>query len=296
MSLIKIDDCEILKNESLKNYCSFKIGGIADYVIIANSKNGLINACKFCFSKKMRYKVIGLGANLLFDDLGFKGAIIINKSNSVLIKNSVAYVDSGTNLSYFLSLLCEHQLSGFETLFSIPATIGGAIFNNLGAYGTEIKDKLDYVVVLRKCDFKIFKIKNQDCMFEYRKSIFKDADYIILRAKFSFEKKPKCDILSKMKEFANKKLSSQPLNYPSAGSIFKRGNLLPAKIIDDLGLKGFAIGGAEISTKHSGFIINKNNATSNDVKALIKYINQQVFLHYNQKFNTEIEFVDYNLT
>ena len=284
---------EIYKNKSLKDFCTFKIGGIAKYVYICNTTSALISVIKHCKKKNLKFKIIGLGANLLFSDDGYNGAIIVNRTNNVLFRNNNVYADSGVNVTNLIQKCYLRSLSGLENLCGIPATTGGAVVNNLGAFGTSFADFIEYVKVIDTNNpDKIYKLNKEDCKFDYRHSIFQNSDLVLLRVKFVLEKAEKSLIKQRIASAIEKKTSTQPLNYPSAGSIFKRGEIIPAKVIDELGLKGLIVGKAQISKKHAGFIVNLGGATSQDVKGLISVIKYKVKDIYNKDLETEIEILD----
>ena len=283
---------KLIKNANLKNFCTFHIGGKAKFLYITYSIDALINVCCKCTHHKIKYKIIGLGANLLFDDLGFDGAIIVNKSSEICLQNNTVWVDSGVNLTTLILTLKQHGLGNFEALCGIPSTVGGGVVNNVGAFGVELGDFVNLVEVRKKDDLSTpLYLKNVDCKFAYRDSIFKHESYIITRVCLQVDEKDIKDIERNIAESINKKAATQPLNEFSAGSVFKRSNIIPAKIIDELGLKGSRIGDAEISTKHAGFIINTGSASSQDVKDLIEHIKNQIFVATGQIVEPEIEFV-----
>lgn len=285
-----MSDVKIKFNENLKNYCTFKVGGNAKYLITVNSCNSLIEVCKQLKLHNIKYKIIGMGANLLFDDLGYNGAIIVNKTKNIEFKNNLVYSDGGVNLTSLIINASELGLSGLENLAGIPSTLAGGIVNNVGAFGTEIADCIESVECYDE-NFKKKILTKKDCEFEYRNSIFKRKNLIITKAVLKLKQDEKSLIKKRINDAVYKKSITQPLNYPSAGSVFKRSNLIPAKVIDELGLKGTKIGDAEISTKHAGFIINTNSATSKDVKDLIKLIKEKVKTVHNVDLKEEIEFV-----
>lgn len=288
-----MNNVENLSNSSLKNYCTFKIGGSAKYVFICFNKASIINVCEYCKQHNIKFKVIGLGANLLFSDEGFNGAIIVNKTNKILFRGNSVYAESGVSVSQLINACSNKNLGGLENLAGIPSTVGGAVVNNLGAFGTEFCEFIDFVEVFDKTNtFKLKKLKKDNCNFSYRNSIFKNDKYVITKVKLNLIPKQKTLIKQLIVDTIKRKIESQPLNYPSAGSIFKRGNIIPAKVIDELGLKRTRIGDAEISTKHAGFIVNLGSATSKDVKDLISLIQNAVFDKYGEKLEPEIEFVD----
>ena len=323
---------EIEKNVSLKDFCTFQIGGCAKFLCVAKTRAQLIDVCKYCKSHNIKYKIIGLGANLLFDDLGFDGMIIVNKTCNIMFRKSkeakilsyrskrgssassiscrfapltsfgrndkannyFIYVDSGVNVTNLIMKCCLRSLCGLEQLAGIPSTVGGAVVNSLGAFDTNFSDYIEYVECYHKDDLnKKIRLSNQQCQFRYRSSLFKNSDYIITRVKLRLIQDDKTLIQKRIKQAVEKKQSTQPINLPSAGSVFKRGNIIPAKAIDELGLKGTKIGDAEISTKHAGFIVNTRSANSKDVKDLISFIQKQVKDQYNEEIETEIEFVEY---
>ena len=319
---------EILKDVCLKDFCTFKIGGKAKFLFVATKIEDLIDVCLFAKLHNIKYKIIGLGANLLFDDLGYNGLIIVNKTNKICFAlgdpstplrmtakdNSNCHseqtkcveeshkrsdkcfvlVDSGVNVTNLIMKCCERSLCGFECLAGIPSTVGGAVVNSLGAFDTSFSDYVEWVECYHKSDLtKKLRLSKDECKFSYRSSLFKCGNYIITKVKLRLFEDDKTLIQKRIKEAVEKKKSTQPLDKPSAGSVFKRSNIIPAKVIDELGLKGTKIGGAEISTKHAGFIVNSNFATSKDVKQLITLIQEKVKSATNEDLTPEIEFVEY---
>ena len=282
------------KDVSLKNYCTFNIGGNAKYLYVAHTTKQLIAVCSFCERHNIKFKVIGCGANLLFSDKGFEGAIIINKTQQIKLKSNIVICDSGVNLTKLIFILKDKNLGGFESLASIPATIGGAVVNSLSAFDVNFSDHVLTVECRHKNNLKkSIKLKNLECGFAYRNSIFKSDNYIITKVILSVKNKDKNEIENNINLAVNKKLNSQPVGELSAGSVFKRCSIIPAKVIDELGLKGLCFGGAKISEKHAGFIINTGNATCLDVLMLIDFIKQKVFETTGANIETEIEYVDF---
>ena len=291
---MKTKDFSYFSDADLKKFCTFKIGGKAKHLFIVYSITTLLDVCSICNSHNIRYKIIGQGSNLLFDDRGYDGAIIVNKSEGFIFRKTYVYCDAGVNINVLINASMNKNLSGLEFFAGIPSSIGGAIVNSLGAFDHQISDLVEEVICYRKADpIKRIILSKEDCKFGYRSSIFKDDKFIITRVKLKLTTDEKSIILDRMKKCLNRKLMTQPIDKCSAGSIFKHSTLIPAKIIDDLGLKSTRIGDAEISNKHSGFIINKKNATSMDVQNLIRYINDIVYQKYNQKLELEIEIVPY---
>lgn len=281
-------------NVSLKNYCTFNIGGNAKYLYVAHTTKQLINVCYFCERHNIKYKVIGCGANLLFSDEGFNGAIIVNKTQKFKLKKNLIICESGVNLTKLIYLLKDKNFGGFETLASIPATVGGAVVNSLSAFNVNVSDFVLSVECVHKNNIKKKLIlSNSECCFDYRNSIFKNENYIITKVILKVENRDKNLIEDNINLAVNKKLNSQPIGELSAGSVFKRCSIIPSKVIDELGLKGKCFGGAKISEKHAGFIVNIGNATCLDVLQLIDFIKQKVFETTGETIETEIEYVDF---
>ena len=289
-----MDNFEFESQVSLKDFSTFHIGGSAKFLFIVKDTKTLIEVCCYATNHNIKYKIIGLGANLLFDDLGYNGLIIVNKTNEILFRKNSVFVSSGFNVTNLIMKCYARSLGGLESLAGIPSTVGGAVVNSLGAFNTNFSDFVEYVECYHKSDLtKKLRLHHNECKFGYRTSLFKRDEYIITRVKLRLFEDDKTLIQKRIKEAVEKKKSSQPLDKYSAGSVFKRTNIIPAKVIDELGLKGTKMGGAEISRKHAGFIINKTNATCEDVKRLITFIQEKVKSATNEDLEPEIEFVEY---
>ena len=290
----KIIDKNFIKiDEPMSKHTSFRVGGNADAYIIVQNKENLIEVLKIAKEYNLPITIVGNGTNLLVKDNGIRGLVINYASSNfeIIDANKVdeykIMVDSGVKNGVLAQFLLKNELTGFEFAAGIPGTIGGAIYMNAGAFGGEIANIVESVTYISLKDLKIYTLKNEQCEFAYRTSIFEqDEDKIILEAIFNFKKGKKEEIAQKMDEFRNKRLSSQPLDKPSAGSTFKRGeNFITAKLIDECNLKGYKIGGAQVSEKHAGFIINTGNASAKDIIDLIKYVKTKVY----EKFGVEIK-------
>ena len=282
-------------NIPMKNYTSFKIGGPAEYFVQIKNAEELQEALKIHQQTKEPLTIIGNGSNLLVNDNGIKGIVLqinIKKLEIQEEKDSVkVIVGSGNKLGELAQKLAQKEIAGFEFASGIPGTIGGAIRMNAGAHGAEMKDIVQTITYVDKMG-KIHKMTAEQAKFQYRKSIFAEKDYIIIEAELKLQKGNKKEIQEKMQEYAKYRKEKQPLEYPSAGSTFKRGeDFITAKLIDECGLKGYQIGGAQISEKHAGFIINKGNATAEDVLKLIEYTKEQVYKKFNKVIETEIEVI-----
>jgi len=291
---IKIED-KIIFDEPMKNHTSFKIGGNADLFIKVDSVEELKQAIEYAKEKKLPITIIGNGSNLLVSDKGIRGLTIkINLQNLEIQKSQEDIqitVGAGYKLMPLAINLMNQEISGFEELAGIPGTIGGALFMNAGAYGKEIKD----VVIETKCmdlEGNIFTLSKEEQQFSYRSSIYQQKNDIILETKLRLSKGNKQEIQAKMNEYLVARKQKQPLEYPSAGSSFKRKEgIITAKLIDECGLKGYQIGGARVSEKHAGFIVNYNGATAKDVLDLIKYIKQKVYEKFGIKIEEEIKMI-----
>ena len=286
--------CDVLLNEPLFKHSSFKIGGPADIFIKPYNILQLKEIIKNCNNLQIPYNVIGNGTNIIFKDNGFKGAIIniSSKMEDIQIENDYEITASaGTTLAKLAYFAMEHSLTGLEFCWGIPGNVGGAVFMNAGAYNREIKDVIiNSYYIDNNCN-EGFLTKNE-MQLGYRYSIYFDNKFIITSAKFKLTPATKQDIKLKMDEFMAKRKLKQPLEFPNAGSIFKRpkGNYA-GTLIEQCGLKGFSVGGAEVSKKHAGFIINKGTATAEDVIKLISIIKKTVFEKTGYNLEPEIKII-----
>lgn len=277
----KISDAGVLivENEPLCKHTTFKIGGPAKYFCTVNNEASLTSLISVLKSENIRFFILGNGSNILADDNGFDGAIITLSGDfckSELIDADVIRCYSGVKLSTLCKFALENSLAGLEFAFGIPGTVGGAVYMNAGAYGGEMKNVVASVRYLDS-DGSIKELGAEKLDFRYRHSVFTDSEKIILSADIKLSKADKADISAKMNDFMERRKSKQPLEYPSAGSVFKRPEgYFAGALIEQAGLKGYTIGGAQVSEKHSGFIINYNNATCEDVKKLVKHIQDTV--------------------
>lgn len=283
---------KIFTNEPMSKHTSFKIGGPAEIFVKINNVEELKLIIKISKQAEVPITVVGNGSNLLVSDDGIRGIVLKIEFDKIEIEESGKLkVGSGVKLAFFAQKCLKEKLEGFEFASGIPGTIGGAIRMNAGAHGSEMKDIVKKITCMTR-DGKIQVISNEEAKFEYRNSIFSQNDYIILEAEIQLRKGNPEEIRSKMDEYATYRKEKQPIEYPSAGSTFKRGNdFITAKLIDECGLKGYQIGGAQVSEKHAGFIINKGNATAEDVKQLMKYVEEQVYNKFGKKIEPEIEII-----
>lgn len=276
-------------NEPMSKHTSFKVGGNAEYFVEIYDIDILKRIVDFSKNNNLDINVVGNGTNLLVLDSGIKGLVIRYVANKIEINDNYVSVDAGVLNGVLAQELLKKELSGFEFASGIPGTIGGAVFMNAGAYGSEIKDIIEEVTYFDMSDKTVHKICNNECKFDYRKSIFSEMDTVILNAKLRLNKSSYDLIKKKMDEYRDKRISTQPLNKPNAGSTFKRGDgFITAQLIDEAGLKGFSIGGAKVSEKHAGFIVNDNNATAKDIIELIEYVKKTIYEKYNKKIEVEV--------
>lgn len=286
---------KIKVNEDMSKHTSFKTGGKADYYIKAESKEEISNIVKFAKQNKIPLHIIGNGSNILVSDEGIRGIVLKIDLQGIELQEQdeevIVTVAAGEKVMALAQKLLQNSITGFEELSGIPGTIGGAIKMNAGAHGREMKNIVLSTTYINE-DGKIYELTNEEQEFTYRHSTFFEHKYIILETKLLLQKGQKEQIEEKMNEFIQWRKEKQPLEFPSAGSTFKRGdNFITAKLIDDCGLKGYTIGGAQISEKHAGFIINKGDATSRDIFELIKYTKKKVYEIYNVRIEEEIEII-----
>lgn len=295
LELEKFNLGKIEKDISLSTLTTYKTGGIAKLVVYPNNINNLKQLLKLIHKHNIKYFILGKGSNTLFSDKEFNGVIIkLDKLNNFEIKETEIYVESGMILSKLVQASVKNELTGLEFAIGIPGTIGGAIYMNAGAYGNNMSNIVKSVIVLDE-KLQIEEIPLEKLKFDYRYSIFQaNKNLICVAANIKLEHGNHDEIASKIKENLLKRKNSQPLEYPSAGSVFRNpeGNYA-GKIIEELGLKGKNIGGAEISSKHANFIINKNNASSSDILNLIKLVQKEVKDKYKIDLKLEQQLVNW---
>ena len=267
-----------LKDESLKKHTTFKVGGKADFVVSPSNLSVLSKLIKYLNENGIKYYFLGNGSNVIFNDQGFKGVIIKSQGfNDCSFDGTKAYFGAGVSMTYAAKLCGEKGLSGIEFCYGIPGNIGGGIFMNAGAYGGEISQNIVYVKYLDE-NGDPQTICKADCNFGYRHSCFMEKKRFILGAEFELTPKPKDEIISFMEDIMKRRIEKQPLDKPSAGSSFKRPEgYFAAALIDECGLKGKSIGGASVSEKHAGFIVNNGDATCRDIVRLADLVSDTVY-------------------
>ena len=289
-------DCTVYKNAELKKYTSFKIGGPCPLIIDINSTNALSAILKYINKNNIRHMVLGKGSNVLCDDKGYNGVILhLGTDFSRITSNddNSLTVEAGCSLITLCRYALKSSLSGLEFAYGIPGSVGGAVYMNAGAYGGEMRDVITCVECIDQ-DGQIHNFNADKLELSYRHSIFQENGYIITKATFQLEYCNPLEIQREMNDYINRRKSKQPLEYPSAGSTFKRPvGQFAGKLIQDSGLKGFQVGGAMISEKHSGFVINYDNATSADVLKLISEVQNTVKEKTGYFLECEVEIIPY---
>ena len=285
---------KVIENINLKEYTTYKAGGIGKILVIPNDTEQLIKLLTYIKEKKLKYKILGNGSNLLFGDEVYDGVLIkLDNFNSLDINKNKVTVGAGFNLIKLSLIVARHNLAGLEFASGIPGTVGGAVFMNAGAYKSDMGYIVESVKVLTP-DLKIKVIKNKEMDFHYRTSFLqKNRDYICLEAVLSLYQGDKEAILEVIRDRKLRRLESQPLEYPSAGSVFRNPpDDYAGRLIEELGYKGKKIGDAMVSTKHANFVINLGHAKGNDIKKLILEIKDKVKEKYNIDLIIEQEFVE----
>ncbi len=278
------------ENVSFKTLTTYKTGGNARLVVYPNDVDSLREIVKYLKDNNIDFKVFGNGSNILASSRDYEG-VIIKLSNLKSLKQEGEYVEveAGYNFALLANTISREGYSGLEFACGIPATVGGAVYMNAGAYLSDVSKVLEKVDILDE-NLEFRTLGNKDLDFSYRHSIFMEKNWIVLKAYFKLEKGEKDKIVALIEDRKNRRFSSQPLEYPSAGSVFRNpeGNYA-GKLIEDSNLKGFVHGGGQISDKHANFIINKNNATSEDIKYLMDLAKEEVEKNFGVKLRVEQE-------
>ena len=268
----------ILTDEPMSRHTTFRVGGPADFFVTPKAKEEVRDVIRICKEAGMPYYIIGNGSNLLVSDAGYRGVIvqIYKEMNEVKVEGDLVKAQAGALLSGIAAKALGAELSGFEFASGIPGTIGGACVMNAGAYGGEMKDVLESVTVLTG-EGKIIELSRNELELGYRTSVIAKKGYIVLGAVLKLERGDGEKIKTYMDELKEKRVTKQPLEYPSAGSTFKRPEgYFAGKLIEDAGLRGFQVGGAQVSEKHCGFVINRNHATAADIMELMRQVQIRV--------------------
>jgi UDP-N-acetylmuramate dehydrogenase len=282
--------CKTKTNVSLKDYCSIRIGGIGKYVCFVNTIRQTKKLLEFLTKNKIKYFVLGNGSNTVFEDCGFGGVIISTRRlNRLYNKGGFVTAFAGVNLFSLNNFCAKKMLSGLEFSYGIPASVGGALVMNAGAYGGEMQQVVDSALILR--GGKVKRLSKKDMDLRYRQSIFLQTKDIILKVVFKLIKGDECSIRQKQQEIFRQRIASQPYQTLNSGSVFKRAGDGAGKIIDKMGLKGVTIGDIQISPKHANFFVNLKNATSQNLHDAIELAKQKAFAELGIKLEQEIIFV-----
>ena len=287
------EQVEILVAEPMKNHTTFRIGGPADALALPKTPEEVAEVVRFCHEHAQPYYVLGNGSNLLVSDEGYRGIVLqlYRNFNDIQVNGEMITVQSGAMLAAVARTAYQNGLTGLEFASGIPGPIGGAVVMNAGAYGGEMKHVLREVTVLTK-EGEVLAIPAKALELGYRTSVIPKNGWIVLGAVLQLKKGDPEQILARMEELKEQRITKQPLDLPSAGSTFKRPEgYFAGKLIMDAGLRGFSVGGAQVSEKHCGFVVNRGGATADDVRALIRAVQKKVFENSGVMLEPEVKFL-----
>ena len=285
-------DDEIKLNAKMSEHIHFKVGGPVDILLNPSSVNQIKSTLQICKENSIPFYVIGNGSNLLVKDGGIRGVVIkLCNLDNITVNGNEIEAESGALLKDVSKKAVENSLTGFEFACGIPGSVGGAVFMNAGAYDGEIKNVIKEATVIDK-DGNILTLSKDELELGYRTSSVMKNNYIVLSAVFDLNDGEQNKVIERVNELTSKREEKQPLEYPSAGSTFKRPEgYFAGKLIQDAGLKGFSIGGAAVSEKHSGFVINKGGATAKDILDLIAHIQNEVKKQFGVDLHPEVRII-----
>lgn len=293
LSKMKKYAVEIRLDKSFSELTTFGCGGKILITVYPDSERKLIRTVKLLDRLKVNYCVLGKGSNVLADDGDYDGvAVVITRLSGITIKGEYAYVLAGTSTVTFAKELQKRGLSGGEFFACLPATVGGAVVGNAGCFGQDVQSVLCKVAVL--CNGKRKWLKKSKCELKKRRSVFKEqGNYTVLAAKFKFLRCTPEQVKAKIDEMRRVKAANQPLNYRSAGCVFYHDNVAVSRLIDEAGLKGYTVGGAQVSTKHAGFVLNVDKATSKDIYLVIQYVATTLWERYGIRVKREVQLINF---
>ena len=286
-----VDAARVFVDEPMSRHTTFRVGGPADFFVEAAGANEIEKIIAVCVESKTPYYILGNGSNLLVSDRGYRGVIIqiYRAMNDVKVDGDIITAQAGALLSKIASEALAHELTGFEFAAGIPGTLGGAAVMNAGAYGGEMKDILVDVTVLTD-EGKLLIIGRENLELGYRTSVIAKRGYIVLEARMQLRQGEKSEIKARMDELKMLRVTKQPLEYPSAGSTFKRPEgYFAGKLIQDAGLLGFSVGDAQVSEKHGGFVVNKGNATAAQIVELMTQVSDKVEAQFHVRLESEVK-------
>jgi UDP-N-acetylmuramate dehydrogenase len=287
----------VLWRAPMADYTSFRIGGPADALLFPDTEAQLVMALQFFAESQISFRVIGNATNLLISDNGYRGALITTRHiRSVSVSGTTVRAACGTPINVLCRMLADYSLGGMEQMYGIPGTVGGALSMNAGAFGVAVSDHLDFVSVFNLHSGKTEVIPRKECAFSYRTSLFRDKGHlVVLSADFTMIPTPCGGIRENMKSVLAKRMEKQPTALPSAGSAFLRPEgHYAGKLIEEAGLVGTRVGGAAVSVKHAGFIVNLGGATAKDVLDLIRFVQAEVERAFGIALTPEIEYIEEN--
>ncbi len=293
MLMTSVGESKVVTGAQMKEHTYFKIGGPVDLLVTPESIEEVQQAVKSCIEADIPYMIIGNGTNLLVSDKGIRGVVIkiAEQFNEFSVEGNTMTAAAGCLLSTLSKVAMTHHLGGFEFASGIPGTVGGAIVMNAGAYGGEMKDVVTSVTLIDEHG-QISKVSSEKMAFDYRKSIISGTKKVVLEVEMAFESKDAGEIKEIIDELTVKRTTKQPLEMPSAGSTFKRPpDNFAGKLIDDAGLRGLRHGDAQVSEKHCGFVVNRGNATANEVETLIKIVQKTVYDQFGIMLEPEVKII-----
>lgn len=282
----------VQENVSLAGYTTFRIGGPADVLVQVGEEEQLEKVLAWCRESGRPWILLGRGSNVLVDDAGFRGTVILLDGTlaKIEVRGDQITAGAGASLARIARTALEHELTGMEYAAGIPGTLGGAVYMNAGAYGGEIGRTVSSIRYLDREG--IHEIGPEEAGFEYRSSRFMRENAIVLGAEMTLQPGDRQAIMDRMQELAEQRKSKQPLEYPSAGSMFKRPEgFFAGKLIQDAGLAGYSVGGAQVSEKHCGFVINRGNATAKDVRELVRQVADRVEQTFGVRLEPEVRYL-----
>ncbi len=284
------DPIEIKQNEPMSRHTSFKIGGNADLYIIPHDMDALIETVRILKETETKRYFLGNATNVLFDDAGFRGAVVsLGNICAIKVIENRIIAEAGASLNLVCKTARDKELSGLEFAYGIPGSIGGAVFMNAGAYGGEMSQVVTQSTYFSLDDMTVHTIPLTAHEYGYRESVYRHNNWLVLSAVLELQKGEYDKINAAMNDYMSRRIDKQPLEYPSAGSVFKRyPGRYTGQMIEECGLKGYSIGGAQVSEKHAGFIVNKGGATSADVLALIEHIKNEVYKKFDCRIECEV--------
>ena len=286
----------IFIDEEMKNHVHFRVGGPADILLLPESTEQVIKTIKICRENNIPFYVVGNGSNLLVKDGGIKGVVLkLKDCKNIRVYDDFVEAECGAMLKDISNAALKASLTGLEFSCGIPGTVGGAVFMNAGAYNGEISQVIESAIVIDN-ENNVITLNKEELELGYRTSAVMKKNYVVLSAKFKLNKGNEYSIKEVVDDLTKKREDKQPLEYPSAGSTFKRPEgYFAGKLIQDAGLKGYRVGGAAVSEKHSGFVINKSNATATDILNLIKHIQNEVKSQFGVDLHTEVRIIGEDL-